>query len=290
MARFLSVNTTYNPMSMDEMLKIPLLYNNAYEDKEKKFQQLSATMADYEQYARMYPDSEASKQYLNFVNDFNKASDDFYTNGLSSTNRNALAKLHRDYNKVSKPFKTAVSTYNTIMTQRQKDYKNDIIGNDVDFNYILQHPEYNAALDKESYITGKSVYNTAKDLFKGLSQFDNTPVRTTDGVYNYIEIPQSYTQEDIYTAFTGEGNGRVTPELQRAVDLFKQQTNYNMRTPEQQEKILLYGLQGAITHVKPNKVSGSRIPQGKNSKKGEENPQGGRSIGDQGGYGDNTSR
>ena len=274
MARFLNISPTYNPFTMDEMLKIPLLYDAAYKDEEKRFEKLSEDAASYEQYARAYPDSEASKQYLNYIEELNKASEDFYNNGLNNSNRTILSNLHRNYNKVAKPFKNAVSTYNAILTQRQKDYKDDIIGNDVDLDYVLQHPEYNAAIDRESYITGKTVYNTAKDLFKGLSQFNNTPVRTSDGTYNYIEIPQSYTQQDIYTAFTGEGNGVVTDELKRAVDLFKQRTNYDFRDAIQQEKILSYGLQGAFTNVKPNKVSTGKIAAKGSGKKGEQNTNG----------------
>lgn len=274
MARFLNITPTYNPFTMDEMLKIPLLYDAAYEDEEKRFDKLTEDAASYEQYARAYPDSEASKQYLNYIEELNKASEDFYNNGLNNSNRTILSNLHRNYNKVAKPFKNAVSTYNAILTQRQKDYKDDIIGNDVDLDYVLQHPEYNAAIDRESYITGKTVYNTAKDLFKGLSQFNNTPVRTSDGTYNYIEIPQSYTQQDIYTAFTGEGNGVVTDELKRAVDLFKQRTNYDFRDATQQEKILSYGLQGAFTNVKPNKVSTGKIAAKGSGKKGEQNTNG----------------
>lgn len=274
MARFLNITPTYNPFTMDEMLKIPLLYDAAYKDEEKRFDKLTEDAASYEQYARAYPDSEASKQYLNYIEELNKASEDFYNNGLNNSNRTILSNLHRNYNKVAKPFKNAVSTYNAILTQRQKDYKDDIIGNDVDLDYVLQHPEYNAAIDRESYITGKTVYNTAKDLFKGLSQFNNNPVRTSDGTYNYIEIPQSYTQQDIYTAFTGEGNGVVTDELKRAVDLFKQRTNYDFRDTAQQEKILSYGLQGAFTNVKPNKVSTGKITAKGSGKKGEQNTNG----------------
>lgn len=261
MARFLNINATYNPLTMDEMLKVPLLYDAAYKDTEKRFETLSDTIADYEQYARMYPNADVSQQYLKYVDDFNNAVDDFYNNGLNSTNRNTLSRLHRDYDKVVKPFKTAVGTYNAILTQRQKDYKDDIIGNDIDLDYILQHPEYNATIDKSTYITGKQVYNISKDLFKGLSQFNNTPIKESDGSYNYISIPQSYSQEDIYKAFTGEGNGIVTPELQRAVDMFKQQTGYNTKDKDQQEKILYYGLQGALTNVKSPKTTVRAIPR-----------------------------
>ena len=261
MARFLNINATYNPLTMDEMLKVPLLYDAAYKDTEDRFKTLSDTIADYEQYARMYPNTDASQQYLKYIDDFNNAVDDFYNNGLNSTNRNTLSRLHRDYNRVVKPFKTAVGTYNAILTQRQKDYKDDIIGNDIDLNYILQHPEYNAAIDKSTYITGKQVYNISKDLFKGLNQFNNTPIKESDGIYNYISIPQSYSQEDIYKAFTGEGHGTVTPELQRAVDIFKQQTGYNTKDKDQQEKILYYGLQGALTNIKAPKTTVRAIPR-----------------------------
>lgn len=268
MARFLNINPTYNPFTMDEMLKIPMLYNTAYKDEENLFEKLTEDSSSYEQYARAYPNSEASQQYLNYIEELNKASEDFYNNGLNDLNRTTLSNLHRNYNKVAKPFKDAISRYNIILTQRQKDYKDDIIGNNIDFNYILEHPEYNVVTDRESYITGKAVYNTAKDLFKGLNQFNSTPTHTSDGMYNYIEIPQSYTQQDIYTAFTGEGNGIVTDELKHAVDLFKQQTNYDVRDDAQQEKILLYGLQGALSNIKPPKISTRALPK-VTTKKGE---------------------
>lgn len=260
MARFLNINPTYSPITLDEYLKVPTIMYKEQKEREEELNNMGNTMDMYEIYARQYPNSEASRQYLSFLDKFNTAVDDI-SNGRMG-NINAVSNLQREFRRTSAPFKQALATYSAIQTQRQKDANKGIIGRDIDFQYILEHPEYTAAMDKESYVTGQDIYNSAKKMFKGLGGYDTTP-RTqlmSDGTYARY-VPQGYTSNDFATALLDYEGGVVTPELQKMVDLFKNQNNFNALSEDEQQAFLYYAYQGAVQNAKDPKVSSGFTPK-----------------------------
>lgn len=261
MARFLNINPTYNPITLDEYLKVPTIMYKEQKEREEELNNMGNTMDMYEIYARQYPNSEASRQYLSFLDKFNTAVDDI-SNGRMG-NINAVSNLQREFRRTSAPFKQALATYSAIQTQRQKDANKGIIGRDIDFQYILEHPEYTAAMDKESYVTGQDICNSTKNLFKNLTGFNTTPKQYNNGTSIITEIPQGYSSEAIQDLITGVNNPEITQELLDSWELVKNQYNYNNMTPDQQEQFRYYVLQGALSGTKPPKYSTRQVPKTK---------------------------
>lgn len=243
---YISITPTYTPFTLDELLTIPREYRTAYKDMDEKLDKLAEINGDYEFLARSNPNLEASKAYLQFVDELNRASESLSTTGMTRENVALIGGLKKKFNSASQPFKRAVAVMSEIDKQRAKDANKGIIGDAPTFEYLLEHPEYTAQMDRNSYLTAAGVTKTAQDLFKGLDGFDRTPQQTQgpDG-YWYSYTPQSYTSEQISNAFDGIDGPGVTEELKKAVEAFKQRTNYDSMDESNQALLKAYGIAGA---------------------------------------------
>lgn len=270
MPRYLTITPKYNPITLQEYLTVPQMLYEESEQRQKEFDTLEDSVSAYETYARQYPNSEASKQFLNYLDKFNQTADSFYKNPLASSVRSDMLNLRRDFKRVTTPFKQAVATYNTIAQQRAKDTNKGIIGKGIDFEYLLSHPEYTAEMDRGSYVLGEDVLKYSSNLFKGLTGWDTTPITepSADGSFSYVYTPQGYTTEDYITALTGEGSGKVTPELEKAVKTARDNFNYDSLDETSKAQIDRILLSAASKYTKEDRVSVRNAPRGYRIAKG----------------------
>ena len=263
MAGYIQITPTYDPISLSEYMYVPTQYWKAQDDMENKLDKFSENIGTYEQYARMYPNTEMSKQYLNFIDNFDKVVDEFYKNGYNSTNANMFRNLRNEYKRVSTPFKQAAGTYSAIAAQQAKDAKNGLIGGEVTFEDILNNPTYSLEDYNNSRILGKDVYNESKNLFKGLTGFDTTPKQYNNGTTITTMIPQGYSSEEIQTLFLDENSPLVNQELKDTWKTIKNKYNFDNLTPEQQEQFIYYAMQGALSSTKPARYDTRNAPKPK---------------------------
>lgn len=268
MPRYLTITPKYNPITLQEYLTVPQMLYEESEQRQKEFDTLEDSVSAYETYARQYPNSEASKQFLNYLDKFNQTADSFYKNPLASNVRSDMLNLRRDFKRVTTPFKQAVATYNTIAQQRAKDTNKGIIGKNIDLDYLLSHPEYTAEIDRGSYVLGNDIQTESKNLFKGLTGFDNTPRQYNNGTQIITEYPQGYSSEEIQTLFADEDNPNLSQELKDTWQMIKNKYGYDSLTPDQQELFRYYALQGALSGTKASRYTTKNTPK-VSSKKGE---------------------
>ena len=267
MPRYLQITPTYNPISLQEFMYVPTQYWNAQESMEDDLNKFSENIGTYEQYARMYPNTEASRQYLKFLDNFDKAQEEFYQNGYTSVNSNMFRNLRHEFSRVSKPFKQAAGTYSAIAAQQSKDIKKGLIGNEITFDYILQNPTYSIEDYNKEHILGKDVFDESKNLFKGLTGFDATPKQYNNGTTITTMIPQGYTSEEIQLLFADENNPNLSQELRDTWKMIKDKYNYDSLDPDQQDLFKYYALQGALSSAKAPRYSTRNAPRPKSSGK-----------------------
>ena len=261
MPRYLQITPTYNPISLQEFMYVPTQYWNAQESMEDDLNKFSENIGTYEQYARMYPNTEASRQYLKFLDNFDKAQEEFYQNGYTSVNSNMFRNLRHEFSRVSKPFKQAAGTYSAIAAQQSKDIKKGLIGNEITFDYILQNPTYSIEDYNKEHILGKDVFDESKNLFKGLTGFDATPKQYNNGTTITTMIPQGYTSEEIQLLFADENNPNLSQELRDTWKMIKDKYNYDSLDSDQRELFKYYALQGALSSAKAPRYSTRNAPR-----------------------------
>jgi len=255
----------FKPLTIAEWAAPLKEFSTQHAATEDALATLASDADEYERYVRENPNSEVAKQYYDYINAIEEQADRLARTGITPQSRTDLLNLKRRYNNSVKPIRRAVESYQDIMTQRNKDYGKGIIGApEINVSYLLEHPEYNTTTDRESYTTGDAVYKVATDMFKGLNQFDTTPQyeMSEDGKFVNITVPQSYSSNDIYTAFTGEGDGKPTEELINTVNTLKQRYNYDTLSDTDKEMFLYYAMQGAARSVKNPKVGTRAVPKG----------------------------
>lgn len=272
MPGYIQITPTYDPISLSEYMYVPTQYWKAQDDMENKLDKFSENIGTYEQYARMYPNTEMSKQYLNFIDNFDKVVDEFYKNGYNSTNANMFRNLKNEYKRVSTPFKQAAGTYSAIAAQQAKDAKNGLIGGEVTFEDILNNPTYSLEDYTSNRILGTDVFNESKNLFKGLTGFNNKPRLYNNGTSIITEIPQGYSSEEIQTLFADEENPNLSQELKDTWKMIKDKYDYNNLTSDQQDLFKYYALQGALSSAKAPRYSTRNAPRPRvTGEKGSEN-------------------
>lgn len=255
----------FKPLTIAEWAAPLKEYAEQHQTAEEALNTLSADADEMERYVRENPNSEVARNYYDYVDAIEAQAENLARNGITPQIRTNLLGLKRLYNNSIKPIKRAVTDYQEIMTQRNKDYSKGIIGApEISIGYLLEHPEYTKIQDRESYYTGENVYKTATDMFKGLNQFNTNPnyVMSEDGKFVSIVTPQSYSSDDIYTAFTGEGDGQPTEELINTVENLKRKYNYDSLNSSDKESFLYYAMQGAAKSIKNPKISNRAVPKG----------------------------
>lgn len=255
----------FRPLSYNEWAAPLKELNTQHAAEEAALESLSEDASKYERYIRANPDSEVARQYRDFLDQIEAEADALSKYGISPDRRTSLANLRRSYNQNVKPIRTAVETLDDIEKQYIKDSKKLIIGApDIDVNYLLEHPEYTVSDYKKSYVLGDDVLKYSSNLFKGLTGWDTTPTTQTspDGSYAYIFTPQGYTTEDYITAITGQGNGKVTPELENAVKTARDNFNYDSLDEVSKNQIDRLLLSAASKYTKEAKTTIRNAPKG----------------------------
>ena len=95
-----TINSYYQPMSMQEMMTPLVMYKDAYEKSEAAYEDLSSKADTFKYLAKKLednPDSEAAKIYKGYADELSKQAEDLARNGLSMNNRRALTNLKRRY-------------------------------------------------------------------------------------------------------------------------------------------------------------------------------------------------
>lgn len=93
------VPDTYDPMSFQERMTIPLLYKDAWEKQEQEYLDRQDKIDKYS-FLDDYDDSSNAKQlYQGYVNEYNKSFDDFQQHGLTQGNKRSWLNVRRKYQK-----------------------------------------------------------------------------------------------------------------------------------------------------------------------------------------------
>lgn len=255
----------FKPLSYNEWAAPLKEISSQHAAEEAALEALGEEANKYERYIRANPDSEVALQYKNYLAQLEDEVDMLSRYGMSPDRRASLTNLRRDYNKQVKPIRAAVETLDDIERQYIKDSKKLVIGApDIDVNYLLEHPEYTVADYKKSYILGDDVLKYSNNLFKGLTGWDTTPrtEASPDGSYAYVYTPQGYTTEDYVTALTGQGNGKVTPELENAIKTARDNFGYDNLDETSQNQIDRLLLSAASRYTKEAKTTVRNAPKG----------------------------
>ena len=133
MARYLTINSKFNPITFEERMKPLLLYKEEYENQEEALNKVleeSQSLADLKNYPQ---DSDVYRQYQEYQNNINGVIDNLTNNGTLDSK--AALQLRRYYLQNLKPYESKLARRNELIRKQAENYTPDTMY-DIDFSTV----------------------------------------------------------------------------------------------------------------------------------------------------------
>ena len=133
MARYLTINSKFNPITFEERMKPLLLYKEEYENQEESLNKIledSQSLADLKNYPQ---DSDVYRQYQEYQNSINGVIDNLTNNGTLDSK--AALQLRRYYLQNLKSYESKLARRNELIRKQAENYTPDTMY-DIDFSTV----------------------------------------------------------------------------------------------------------------------------------------------------------
>lgn len=215
-----TINSYYQPMSMQEMMTPLVMYKDAYEKSEAAYEDLSSKADTFKYLAKKLednPDSEAAKIYKGYADELSKQAEDLARNGLSMNNRRALTNLKRRYQGEIGRLVSA----DEAMREEQK-LRRTMNAKDSSMLYAEDNLNIDQFLDGNNpnlyNISGTELYTRGAAAGKSASSrvYSSGDEGSTLGGYYRKWVERNGYSKESMDAF--RANASAIPELQQAAD------------------------------------------------------------------------
>ena len=202
----LTVNSTFNPYSLQELLPIYQANAQAQYQAEEAFSQLQMKADQWEKLANNAQDADVYNTYKAYSNQLKAAADDILNNGINTTSRRNLMNMRAQYASNIIPIEEA---YNKRQQQAQVLWQArlqdpTLIAQDpseLGLSYYMKNPTYTPQSYSGKLLTAQSA-QAAQNLAKTLSSYGKgEPI---DNYTNIFIQKHGLTRNDIQKYLNGE--------------------------------------------------------------------------------------
>lgn len=246
-ANYLTINTQFNPYSLEEMLIPYQLYAEEYRRREDLQNQYSDTAESLGAYLDETRDAQAYGIYKAYSDALSNAANDLSTNGLSAANRKSLQDLRRRFNKEIVPISTAIQA-----RQKYIEDFNDKMGKDSTLLSSLNPSAtsidmfLNGNTPERLDVSGALLYERMKEQANAASQrlnYDPRYIRAMNDQYWGIVQRKGFNSQDAQNFLS---NMMSIPELGAMVNSVMVSSGA-MNLPEiERQKALRYAIEGTL--------------------------------------------
>lgn len=202
----LTVNSTFNPYSLQELLPIYQANAQAQYQAEEAFSQLQMKADQWEKLANNTQDADVYSKYKSYSNQLKEAANDVLNNGINATSRRNLMNMRAQYASNIIPIEEA---YNKRQQQAQVLWQArlqdpTLIAQDpseLGLSYYMKNPSYTPQSYSGKLLTAQSA-QAAQNLAKTLSSYGKgEPI---DSYTNTFIQKHGLTRNDIQKYLNGE--------------------------------------------------------------------------------------
>ena len=202
----LTVSSTFNPYSLQELLPIYQANAQAQYQAEEAFSQLQMKADQWEKLANNAQDADVYNTYKSYSNQLKAAADDILNNGINATSRRNLMNMRAQYASNIIPIEEA---YNKRQQQAQVLWQArlqdpTLIAQDpseLGLSYYMKNPTYTPQSYSGKLLTAQSA-QAAQNLAKTLSSYGKgEPI---DSYTNTFIQKHGLTRDDIQKYLNGE--------------------------------------------------------------------------------------
>ena len=246
-ANYLTVNTQFNPYTLQEMLVPYQMYGEEYRRREDLQNQYSDAADVLGAYLDMERDKEAYAAYNAYKNALDAAATDLSTNGLSAANRKSLNNLRRRYNTEITPISAAIESRQNYI----KDYdalraKDPTLLSSINPSAVSVDAFLNGKTPERLDVYGSQIYSRMEAQAKAASQrmqYDPQFFKTMEDQYWAIKQRKGFNSYDTQRFLQ---DMMSIPELGTMIDSVMQSTGaYNLPEAER-NKAFQYAVEGTL--------------------------------------------
>lgn len=246
-ANYLTVNTQFNPYTLQEMLVPYQMYGEEYRRREDLQNQYSDAADVLGAYLDMERDKEAYAAYNAYKNALDAAATDLSTNGLSAANRKSLNNLRRRYNTEITPISAAIESRQNYI----KDYdalraKDPTLLSSINPSAVSVDAFLNGKTPERLDVYGSQIYSRMEAQAKAASQrmqYDPQFFKTMEDQYWAIKQRKGFNSQDTQRFLQ---DMMSIPELGTMIDSVMQSTGaYNLPEAER-NKAFQYAVEGTL--------------------------------------------
>lgn len=133
MARYLTINSKFNPITFEERVKPLLLYKEEYEKQEEALNKMLEDSQSLASLANSPQDSDIYRQYQDYQNSLNGLIDNLTNNGKLDSR--AALQLRKQYLQNLKPYESKLARRNELIREQAKNYTPTTMY-DIDFSNV----------------------------------------------------------------------------------------------------------------------------------------------------------
>lgn len=246
-ANYLTVNTQFNPYTLQEMLVPYQMYGEEYRRREDLQNQYSDAADVLGAYLDMERDREAYAAYNAYKNALDAAAADLSTNGLSAANRKSLNNLRRRYNTEITPISAAIESRQNYI----KDYdalraKDPTLLSSINPSAVSVDAFLNGKTPDRLDVYGSQIYSRMEAQAKAASQrmqYDPQFFKAMGDQYWTIKQRKGFNSQDTQRFLQ---DMMSIPELGAMINSVMQSTGaYNLPEAER-NKAFQYAVEGTL--------------------------------------------
>lgn len=246
-ANYLTVNTQFNPYTLQEMLVPYQMYGEEYRRREDLQNQYSDAADVLGAYLDMERDKEAYAAYNAYKSALDAAATDLSTNGLSAANRKTLNNLRRRYNTEITPISAAIeSRQNYIKDYDTLKAKDPTLLSSINPSAVSVDAFLNGKTPDRLDVYGSQIYSRMEAQAKAASQrmqYDPQFFKAMGDQYWAIKQRKGFNSYDTQRFLQ---NMMSIPELGAMINSVMQSTGaYNLPEAER-NKALQYAVEGTL--------------------------------------------
>ena len=247
----IAVNATYDPLSMEEMLKMPMLATEAQLQTEEAYSKLAQDAADLESLANSAKDQATYVKYKQYANEVQKQLNELSGRGLNPNSRRSLYDLSTRYKSEIDPIKQKMKIREDLIAEQRKARStNNKILYDIDYANMSLDDMMKQSIHSYNSLDGTQIYEEGKNQAAAMSSrmLSESQRQALQG--QYFELTQTQGL-DHNTAMNFLINNNSVPELAALKNSLMSQydlSGYGEEAKKQAENFLAQGIFEGITY------------------------------------------
>lgn len=255
------VDTHFNPLSMEELLKMPTLETAKQDEIESKYSELQQQAADLESLANSAQDKETYNKYKTYANDVQKQLNQVMEQGFNPNSKRSLYDLSNRYKSEIDPIKAKMTEREELIKEQRKlSAANNKLLFDNDYSKMSLSDMMKNPVNTYNSLDGTSLYTEGKNQAAAFSDrlFSFEQRRAMGNQYFELTKKQGLNPTQALAFMSNDQSNPVLAKL--ASDLMSQYQldSFGQEGQDKAKQFLISGMMEGLTYKEDKSYQANR--------------------------------